>query len=237
MVEWHPSGLVELPPPDLRYRVHGARDAESFLETGARSRRSLEEALARINRRFADFNRILDFGCGSARTLLAFAEDSPSVHFFGTDIDAEVIVWGHDHLPYVTFATNDALPPLAYADGTFDLVYSISVFTHLNEDFQFQWLRELQRIAAPGAILLLTVHGKYHWRKFAPELVPEIQAKGFFFQKIYGPGYLYPDWFQIAHHTETYVRARWSDYFEVLDYLPRGLNNHQDVVVLRRGFE
>ncbi len=233
--EMHPSGLVALPPPELRYRVHGARDAASFVETGVRSRRNLEEALARIERRFADFAAILDFGCGSARTLLAFAEDRPRAsRFYGTDIDEEVIAWIRDHLPYVTATTNGALPPLVYPDDTFELIYSISVFTHLNEDFQFQWLRELRRVAAPGAILLLTVHGEYHWRKFAPELVPEVLEQGFVFQQVYGPDYLYPEWFQIAHHTEAYVRSRWAEYFEVLDYLPRGLNNHQDIVILQK---
>jgi SAM-dependent methyltransferase len=233
--EMHPSGLVELPPPELRYRVHGARDTESFIETGRRGRRNLEEALARIGREFADFTAVLDFGCGSARTLLAFAGDRPlPTRFYGTDIDGEVIAWGCNHLPYVTFSMNDALPPLGYPDGMFDLIYSISVFTHLNEEFQFQWLRELQRVATPGAILLLTVHGAYHWRKFAPELVPEVEERGFVFQRVYGPGYLYPEWFQIAHHTEEYVRARWAAYFEVVDYIPRGLNNHQDMVVLRK---
>jgi hypothetical protein len=92
----------------------------------------------------------------------------------------------------------------------------------------------LRRGDAPGAILLLTVHGEYHWRKFALELVPEVQEKGFVFQQVYGPGYLYPEWFQITHHTEAYVRRHWAEYFEVLDYLPRGLNNHQDIVVLQK---
>ena len=203
-----------------------------------RSRRNLEEALAHVGRRFADFGTILDFGCGSARTLLAFAEDQPAQgRFYGTDIDEEVIAWIGDQLPYVTATTNATLPPLAYPDDTFDLIYSISVFTHLNEEFQLAWLRELRRVAAPGAILLLTVHGEYHWRKFAPELVDEIVVRGFVFQHVYGPDYLYPEWFQIAHHTTEYVRARWGEFFEVLDHLPRGLNNHQDIVVLRKPAE
>ncbi len=233
--ELHPSGLVQLPPPELRYRVHGARDAASFLETGQQTRRDLEGALSHIGHRFADYTNVLDFGCGSARTLLAFAENRPpTTRFYGTDIDTEVIKWGHDHLPYVTFTTNNRLPPLAFRDNTFDLIYAISVFTHLDENFQFQWLQELQRIAKPGAILLLTVHGEYHWQKFVPDLVPEIQEHGFVFQQAYSPDYLYPEWFQVTHHTETYVRNQWSKYFQILDYLPRGLNNHQDLVILKK---
>jgi hypothetical protein len=34
--------------------------------------------------------------------------------------------------------------------------------------------------------------------------------------------------------TQAYTTSTWSAYFEVADYLPRGLQGHQDLVVLRR---
>ena len=41
----------------------------------------------------------------------------------------------------------------------FDLLVRLSVFTHLNEPEQFEWLDELKRIASKGAVLLMTIHG------------------------------------------------------------------------------
>jgi hypothetical protein len=44
----------------------------------------------------------------------------------------------------------------------------------------------------------------------------------------------FPDFYQTACHTKEYVKKQWSEYFEVLDYVERGINNHQDAVVLKK---
>jgi hypothetical protein len=43
---------------------------------------------------------------------------------------------------------------------------------------------------------------------------------------------IFPEWYQNAFHTRGYVLDRWSEYFDVLGYVPRGMNGHQDVVIL-----
>ena len=67
------TGFDRLPPASLRYRVHGAPDAESFLEVGKRCSEDVEAALERIDRNFDTFREVLDFGCGCGRTLAWFA--------------------------------------------------------------------------------------------------------------------------------------------------------------------
>jgi cyclopropane fatty-acyl-phospholipid synthase-like methyltransferase len=51
-------------------------------------------------------------------------------------------------------------PPTPYHDNAFDMIVSISVFTHLNEQSQDEFLSELHRISGPNAYLFLTVHGE-----------------------------------------------------------------------------
>ena len=65
-------------------------------------------------------------------------------------------------MPRSTFEANNALPPLLFPDCAFDLVFAISVFTHLDEQYQLAWLAELRRVAQPGAILFSppTVNGR-----------------------------------------------------------------------------
>src|ERR1043165_8053538 len=51
------------------------------------------------------------------------------------------------------------MSPLPYKDQMFDLIYSLSVFTHLSENHASQWLSEMNRVLKPGGILIITIHG------------------------------------------------------------------------------
>ena len=228
------GSFARLPPPSLRYRVHGHPRAEGFLKAGIKSSEDIEAALWKIGKDFDSFQDVLDFGCGCGRTLLWFTSRSPSLRLYGTDIDAEAISWCRNNLTSVEFSTNEPLPPLEYPSETFDLVYAISVFTHLNEDFQFRWLNELKRVTRTQGVVLLTVNGRRNWRSLPREDRADIKKRGFKFITTQARRDIFPEWYQDAYHEEHYVLDQYSKYFEVLDYIPRGMNNRQDMVVLRK---
>jgi SAM-dependent methyltransferase len=212
---------ANLPPAELRYRVSSSPDAQNFITIGKKCAADIESALRRVGCDLAKLERILDFGCGCGRTLIHMKELAPHAQFDGTDIDARAIDWCKEHLRFATFKVGQASPPTEYAPDSFDFIYAISVFTHLDAPYQFQWLEELRRIAKPGGVLLLTVDSS---------LAGE---KDFVFQRSYEDG-LFPAWYQNAFHSEKYVRENFGRYFDVLGYLPRGMNEHQDVVLLRK---
>lgn len=228
------TGFTRLPPASLRYRVHGSSDMDGFLKVGKRCSEDIQAALEKIGKNLDSFRDILDFGCGCGRTLLWFEDRSRSSNLYGTDIDAEAISWCRDNLDFAAFGVNDPLPPLRQPSGKFDLVYAISVFTHLNEEYQFRWLEELRRVTKPGGIVLLTVHGRHARKGLAREDVIDIEKKGFKFIFSSTMKGIFPEWYQNAYHTRRYVRRRYSKYFDVLDYIPRGVGGRQDMVVLRR---
>jgi len=228
------TGLAHLPPADLRNRVHGSTNPRSFLEVGKKCSEDLESTLRNIHKDIGSFRDILDFGCGCGRTLMWFGKRSLPSNFFGTDIDADAISWCRNNLDFASFSVNNALPPLDYPSETFDLIYALSVFTHLHEDYQYYWLSELKRIVKPKGILLLTVHGQYVWKDLPPDHLAKIEKEGFVFVPENAYKGIFPEWYQNAFHTKDYVLERWSPYFNILDYIPRGLNNHQDMVVLQK---
>jgi hypothetical protein len=78
------------------------------------------------------------------------------------------------------------------------------------------------------------LQGRYIWEKFHQEYVDEIEKDGFVFRKSGFWKDIFPEWYEDAYHTEQYVRDKYAKYFKVLDYIPRGINNHQDVVVLQK---
>jgi hypothetical protein len=84
---------LPLPPPRLRHRVHGAMDAESFLQVGSACARDIAALTKHHGRELATFERVLDFGCGCGRTLRFFKDHPPTQRLYGTDIDASAINW------------------------------------------------------------------------------------------------------------------------------------------------
>jgi SAM-dependent methyltransferase len=56
-------------------------------------------------------------------------------------------------------------PPLTYAEDQFDVLYSVSVFSHLHPDTHAQWLKELSRVVNPGGYAFLTIEGATAMRR------------------------------------------------------------------------
>jgi ubiquinone/menaquinone biosynthesis C-methylase UbiE len=219
-----------VPPRALRKRVHGHTQLFSFELLGAAISRNILDAV-RPHMAVDANSRVLDFGCGCARVLV-YVKDAAHCAITGSDIDGEAIAWCKENLSGLgTFIQNRASPPLPLADSSFDLVYSISVFTHLPEQMQFRWLSELQRVTKPGGFLLLTTRGT--------ESVPltwlqrlQFRLTGFVY--VAGgktPGL--PDFYRNAFHAESYIRSKWSRFFEIVEFKPRGVNQDQDWTLCR----
>jgi cyclopropane fatty-acyl-phospholipid synthase-like methyltransferase len=224
---------ILFPPAKLRFRVHGSPFIESYIGMGEEQKKDLELCLAKIGKNFSSFPNILDFGCGCGRTLTSF-KDNHQCNFFGTDIDEEAIRWCQNNLKFAKFDINQSIPPSKYKSEQFDLVYAISVFTHLNEELQFLWLDELKRITKPKGILLLTLHNidLLKPRLSKKENFSDVTKSGFVYRK--GELYqgIFPDWYQNAYHSKDYVMENYSKYFKILHHIPKGMNNLHDIVLL-----
>lgn len=227
--------FAQVPPSWLRFRVGGSAELAHFLAVGERTASDIRSALAEAGvdpDRFAD---VLDFGCGCGRTLLWMARDASSrQRWHGTDIDSEAIAWCRAQLDFARFAVNPPLPPLDAPDDSYDFIYAISVFTHLDADRQDAWLAELRRVIRPGGVALLTVHGESCAEDLPDEQRQALRRDGFVFARTGSTRGLFPDWYQSAYQTPEDVRARFGRCFRVLAHIPRGINGHQDAVVLRR---
>jgi ubiquinone/menaquinone biosynthesis C-methylase UbiE len=134
-----------------------------------------------------------------------------------------------------SFSVNDNLPPLPFADSTFDLIYSISIFTHLPEDMQFAWLAELARVLVAGGYAVLTVHGSRLFPRDAlgQALTREFDDKGFYYSMSAGTEGL-PNYYQTTFHSNKYISEYWSKFFTVEEILERGAGRVQDVIVCRK---
>jgi SAM-dependent methyltransferase len=155
-----PDGLP-VPPPELITQVAGPTAVDEFLAGGARAADDIRGILERNGVAMRDLGAILDFGCGCGRVLRQWAGLSgPDLH--GTDYNPALVEWCSANLPFARLAVNGLEPPLPYPDGRFDLVYAMSVFTHLTEAQHHAWMAELRRVLRPGGHLVFTTHGDAH---------------------------------------------------------------------------
>src|SRR3546814_10794163 len=95
----------------------------------------------------------------------------------GSDIAAEAIDWAQKNLSAVArFAINTPVTPTAYPSGMFDVIYSVSLFTHLDAPAQDEWLAEMARLLKPGGLLLATTHGRSTTGSRSEEHTSELQS-------------------------------------------------------------
>ena len=236
-----PDQGIPLPPAHLRIRVAGTDNAERFVKTGGLSLDDLSRGLAAIGRSIEDFNDVLDWGCGCGRILRHLPQPRAPRRIYGFDIDREAIAWVNENLPWVETSCNDGLPPLPYADASFDLIFNHSVMTHLDAFYQDAWLGELRRVLRPGGIATLTVHGRNAFHQNMAFVRPgkramyaaQFRVNGIVFQKTQPPG-AFPAFYQTSYNNVPYIFDHWARFLEIRCYIPQGALGLQDYVVLQR---
>jgi SAM-dependent methyltransferase len=214
-----------LPPRRLMVRVAGTADADWFLRSG---RAAYDAIAAHVPLQQTD--SVLDFGCGCGRVTRYWREFRGSVS--GSDVSGKAVEWCRENLGFARFETNALAPPLVFEAESFDLVYALSVFTHLTEELQLAWRDELRRVLRGGGLLLLTTHGG----SYAPRLDAQERSR---FER----GELVVRWGDVpgtnlcsAYHPERYLRETFASGFTFLELEPEGArgNPTQDLVLLRK---
>ena len=149
-----------LPPRALAIRAGVPDPADviaSYRAVGRDSRATILELLG-PSWSFAG-KRVLDFGCGSGKVMRHFLAEAAECELWGCDIDERSIDWinAELHPPLRAFANGEA-PPLGQASESFDLIWSVSVFTHLTDHWA-GWLAELHRVLKPGGLAIISFLG------------------------------------------------------------------------------
>lgn len=175
--------------------------------------------------------RVHDFGCGSGRVLRFFPRDGWELS--GCDVDREAIEWSRRALPFANLIVNDSAPPLPYAEASFDVVFSVSVFTHFSPDEQRSWARELARIVKPGGVLVISTMGPSVLADFphfaTPDNREQLETEGSLFFRKTGAFNA-----SAAFHTPAALARQFGPQFFLQRWLERGLDGYQDLTVFIR---
>jgi SAM-dependent methyltransferase len=245
----HPSAtartglLVPQPPKDVHAMAHGPVAAAG----GVYEADMVANALASAGRDMDDVNDALDFGCSSGRVVRVLAASYPKVRWRGCDPNTEAIAWASENLPGIEFFASGDVPPLALADGSLDLAYAISIWSHFEPTLGLRWFEEMHRVLRPGGHLVATTHGvtsiAYYGLRYLrspqqlDEIVVDLYRKGWWYAPEFGEqgdwGVVNPDWgtaFVSPEWLMTQLCPRWR----VLEFVPGRNQDNQDIYVLER---
>jgi SAM-dependent methyltransferase len=207
-----------------------ARFAEHWESLGPETRTALLELLG--DDWTFDGKRAMDFGCGAGRTLRHFLDEAKTAELWGVDIDAaSVDLLRETVCPPLQVMRADYLPPLDLPAASFDLIWSISVFTHLT-DSSLPWLCELHRLLAPGGLLIATYMGRWTSELLAGEPWDEDRVG----MNVLRHNHPAADGAPLTMISDWWLREHWGRAFEVLRIEPN-IHNQSWALLRKREVE
>lgn len=199
--------------------------------------------------------RALDFGCGWGRHYRFFLKDLSTRHFLGVDIDDSAIHLCRETIKAGQFERCDILPPLRFAKGSFDMIYSYSVFSHLSEEVHRKWISEFSRILRPGGMLIVSALSRAHvlvWEKYLnssnQHYAEALEKSGFeakrAFEKLDKGEYLYcpiggggvrdNTFYGEAIMGPRYVEREWTHFLAFVDYVDDPSRGQQALIIMQK---
>ncbi|NNC59934.1 MAG: class I SAM-dependent methyltransferase [Erythrobacter sp.] len=155
-------GLIDFPvPPRHNLTTTSSNTVRHYFQSGLTTIQPILMGAMAEGFEPDEDTHVLDFGCGVGRQLLHLKRWFPAMKISAIDVDREVVDYVARTFPGVDAYCNDFDPPLKFADNSFDLIYSVSIFSHLSMDDAKLWLTDLARVAKPGSVLCLTFNSAH----------------------------------------------------------------------------
>jgi SAM-dependent methyltransferase len=226
------AGGLPLPPARLRAQA-GPRHADPayFLRSGARHAALIRELLGEDGASIEELDAILDWGCGCGRILRHWA-GLDGTQVCGCDINPKMVAWCDVNLPFAEVTLNEISPPLPYPDACLDLVYALSVLTHLPEELQHAWVGECRRVLRPEGRLLFSTMGEHYLtlQRLTDSERRSFEAGNLVVLYEGAPGTSLCS----AYHPPAYVREQLAAGFDPVAFRPAAEDGRHDLHLLRK---
>jgi SAM-dependent methyltransferase len=200
----------------------------------------LGQALTEAGRSWGSVSACLEVGCGYGRIVRELRQETPAETISVCDVIDEAARFTASEFGVRRVGVlPDAVEGLK---GQFDLVYLLSVYTHLRLDLIEANLAAVAATLKPGGVVVFTTHGdasaamaeiyEQYWLDKA-RVLAELESTGFYYERY---PYYYDDygltWFKQANVLAMVERVAPSLQFVACH--PAGLEQHQDVYVYRK---
>jgi SAM-dependent methyltransferase len=238
------TGLVRAEPPeDVHAMTRGALAAAG----GLYEANLIVDALRGVGVETSDLRSALDFGCSSGRVVRSLAAAYPQVEWYGCDPNQPAIAWATENLPTIEFFVNGDAPPLRLADGSLDMAYAISIWSHFAPELGLRWFEEMRRLIRSGGHLVVTTHGmssvaynalrSLRAPQQSDEILTSLYRRGCWYAPEFGDvgdwGVVNSEW-GTAFLSPEWMLTQLCPLWRVVEYAPGRNQDNQDVYVLQR---
>jgi ubiquinone/menaquinone biosynthesis C-methylase UbiE len=241
-------------PPNSSMRESSSTNIRHYYESGLTTTLPIVTAAYIEGLDLRQPAEVLDFGCGVGRQLLQLARRYPKLNLHACDVNGRSIAYLKRAYPKIDSYANEFSPPLKFSDAQFDLILSVSIFSHLSIKDNPVWLKELARVTRPGGLCCLTILGSHamglHAGPSASDQRKQLEEQGFLFQNYERPDFqraaaelwdkgntlqLIKEEYGNTYLSERFVRENWDNgEFELRQFIPGIIDQQQDLVVLKR---
>lgn len=130
--------------------------------------------------------RVLDFGIGWGRISRLWLKYLPPSQVMGCDAwDKSLDLAKNCHLYNPIVKSDSSLETLPYPEESFDLIYAMSIFTHLDENAFISCFKGISKMLKRNGGFLLTVRPNIFWESLRTDLPDHsllTNTKGFVFR-------------------------------------------------------
>ena len=231
---------LALPPAGMRGGYPA--DNTEYLATGRNHHAHYLEQIRKHRGLDRDLT-IMEIGCATGRVFRHFYDQKQELgwNMIACDVQATHVEWLRQFWPQnINVYVGSVFPKLPFEDNSIDVIYGMSVFTHIKYHWDF-WLLEMRRVLKPGGLILQTIHAERAWKFYYDHRHLDWVQAGISQQILQTPqmdvDFLLCGDIAVSQtfFKQEVARKYWGRYLEVLDILsPDDQYWFQDMMVCRK---
>lgn len=227
----------EIAPADDIYRFFEAHPLSSnplrdYLADGWRTLSELVLLLEAVGHPLLRTQSVLEFASGHGRFTRHLVKALGADRVVVSDVVEDSVHFAHETFGVKGFVSA-AVPEQVQWDQQHDLVFVLSLFSHLPHATWSRWLERIYGMVSPGGVLVFTTHGAEAVRKQGVLL----DENGYFFAPSSESHAIDGQEYGTTFTSEGYVRARIATHLpgaKLLQFAPRQFWHHQDAYVVEK---
>lgn len=235
--EYGDDFLMDLAEKDEMLETDQFRGLQGYLSVGERILESIERVLVDAGRKWEEIDSFLDFAAGYGRGTRFLVHQMDREKITVSEINHDAVDWAHEKLGVKGFYSTHHAADLKH-DQTYDIIYVVSLFTHLNPADWTEWLKKLHSMLNEGGLLVISTHPAETHLGWSEKSTPENPDGGYAFSAGGNEtrGRLEGSYYGCVHNTYGYVEhvVTENQLGRIAANYDRLLNNHHDIFVIEK---